>query len=168
MNRYLTSFVLIAALQVCAQAGEHTGSRPAIFGADPDLKAGEVALRDGDHKLAIKKLLAGLPNAISTKDRATTFNNLCAAYSLAGEYDTSIQYCNDALSLKSGYWRAYQNRARSLIGKGEHSQAIESARQGLVIVPESPVLLRTLELAQRLNAKPHVIIDNFSLQEADK
>ena len=161
MKRFPVIALLFLVLPLGAYAEPSPGSVRTIIGSNGDLKDGEMALRAGDYKTAIDKLLSGLTETPSRHDKTMALNNLCAAYSLAGEYDVSLDYCDQALKLNPRAWRAYQNRARSLIGKGEIEGAIQSAQQGLEIVPESPSLKKTLAIAQRLNANPHVIIDTF-------
>lgn len=168
MKHTYTVFVIIAALTLGAQAKEHAGNIRTVIGVDKDLKEGELALAAGDHELAIKKLLSGLPKARSRHDTAMTLNNLCAAYSLAGDYDTSLEYCDRALRIKENAWQAHQNRARSLLGKGDIADAIAAVERGLEIAPDSVSLHQTLKIAQRMNTRPHVIIDTFNTDQVNQ
>ncbi|NNF17714.1 MAG: tetratricopeptide repeat protein [Gammaproteobacteria bacterium] len=134
---------------------------------DPELKAGEMALRAGNLELAIENFLAGLPTASSRRSESAALNNLCAAYGSLGQFEAALHYCERALLLRPNNWRAHQNRARSLIGIGELDAAIESANRGLEIAPNAAPLHEILALAQSFKRKPRVIIDTFDVNTQD-
>lgn len=162
MNRVFAALVIVTALTVAASAAEHAPDSKTIFAQDAEIRAGEQALIAGELESAIELFLAGLPKASTKRNAAAALNNLCAAYGTLGKFDTALEYCDRALVLRPNNWRAYTNRARSLIGIGELEAAIQAANKGLEIAPNARPLHEILALAQSFDVKPHVIIDTFN------
>lgn len=167
MKHVFTALVIFATLPFASQAEERSAENKMIFAQDGEIRAGEQALIAGDLETAIELFLAGLPKASTRRNEAAALNNLCAAYGTLGKFDTALGYCDRALVLRPNNWRAYTNRARSLVGIGELDAAIEAANRGLEIAPNAEPLKEILALAQSFKVEPHVIIDTFDADSRD-
>ncbi|WP_446830713.1 hypothetical protein [Candidatus Foliamicus sp.] len=129
-----------------------------IFGADPNLSGGAMALRLGDYEQGIRLTLAGLRSpsakAHSTKTRSAAHSNLCAGYLMAAQFQTALESCNEALRLKSNNWQAHSNRAVLFIMTGQLKRAAEDIERGKRIKPDSRRLMEVEELlAARVEAR---------------
>ena len=136
---------MLTFLLACSAAalgdGEVPISRTVIGGANESLLAAADALRVGDAETAIRLSLQGLDDAMSANDRAGALSNLCAAYTLAGEYDLAIARCTDALATDER-WHAYHNRALAYLHKHQLDEAARDIDAGLALFPESRLLAK--------------------------
>ena len=160
MRFRLPALVLLFLLSPGLQAGEEAVAKT-VLGPNPDLADGSKAMMAGDFEEGIRLTLRGLRYAGSGRNRAGAYSNLCAGYAKTRQYETAIEYCDRALELRPDNWQAYHNRAYVLLGQGNVKEAIRDAEAGLEIAPEAAVLKQVLEVAERLNRHPTVIMDRF-------
>ncbi len=151
--------LLLGALVCFTQAAwaQSTQTR-SIFGADPNLSDGAMALRLGDYEEGIRLTLAGLRSpagkAHSLKTRSAAHSNLCAGYLMAGRLKNALESCNEALRIKKNNWRAYSNRAVAYVMTGQLKQAASDLEQGKRINPNAQRLAEVEELlAARIAAR---------------
>ena len=157
-HRVHACMILLLGAAVCATAPagaqkplpqSHSQS---IFGADPNLSEGAMALRLGDYEQGIRLTLAGLRSpagkAHSIKTRSSAHSNLCAGYLMAAQYRTALQHCDEALRLKENNWQAYSNRAVLYVMTGQLKRAAEDLEQGKRINPNSRRLREVEELLE--------------------
>jgi Flp pilus assembly protein TadD len=125
-----------------------------VFGADPNLADGALALRLGDSEEGIRLTLEGLRApagaAHSIRTRSSAHNNLCAGYVMSGKFREALEHCNEALRLKSNNWHAYSNRAVLHVLTGRLSKAAEDIEQAKRINPDAK---RLREAEEFLNAR---------------
>ncbi len=129
-----------------------------VVGADPDLSAGSVALQSGRYEEGIRLTLKGLERTIAPRQRATAMSNLCAGYTMAGDYDAAIAQCNEALELGYNTWRVYNNRALAYLFKGELQAAQHDLDTGLSMNPDSKKLRQVQEMVNVRALTPRVIV----------
>jgi tetratricopeptide (TPR) repeat protein len=129
-----------------------------VVGADPDLSAGSVALQGGRFEEGIRLTLKGLQRTISPRQRATAMSNLCAGYTMSGDYDAAIAQCNEALALGYNTWRIYNNRALAFMFKGELEAAQDDVDTGLSMNPDSKKLHQVQQMVNVRALTPRVII----------
>ena len=113
--------------------GQSSASQ-SVFGADPNLSDGALALRLGDFEEGIRLTLEGLRSpagtAHSIRTRSSAHNNLCAGYVMGGKFREALEHCNEALRLKPNNWHAYSNRAVLHALTGSLDKAAEDIAQG--------------------------------------
>lgn len=151
----------LTGLMLCAlqSAGaQHSGAQ-SLFGADPNLSGGALALQLGDYQEGIRLTLAGLRSpggsAHSARTRSSAHNNLCAGYVMAGKHREALEHCNEALRLRSNNWQAYSNRAVLHALAGNLKRAAEDIEQGKRINPGASRLAEAEEfLRARRAARP--------------
>ena len=133
--------------------GQSSASQ-SVFGADPNLSDGALALRLGDFEEGIRLTLEGLRSpagtAHSIRTRSSAHNNLCAGYVMGGKFQEALEHCNEALRLKPNNWHAYSNRAVLHTLTGSLSKAAEDIEQGKRITPDAK---RLREAEEFLNAR---------------
>ena len=151
-NVVRAGFTLLLGAVVCfaQSAWAQSAQAQSIFGADPNLSGGALALRLGDYEEGIRLTQAGLRSpagkAHSIKTRSSAHSNLCAGYLMAAQYRTALQHCNEALRIKSNNWQAYSNRAVLFVMTGQLKRAAEDLEQGRRINPNSGRLREVEEL----------------------
>ncbi len=151
--------LLLGTVLCCAQAAWAQGARTqSVFGADPNLSDGAMALRLGDYEEGIRLTLAGLRSpagkAHSLRTRSAARSNLCAGYLMSAQLRAALENCNEALRLRKNNWRAYSNRAVAYVMMGQLKRAAEDLEQGKRINPNSKRLKDVEELlAARLAAR---------------
>ena len=161
MVRKLSACVtfLLWAMLCTVQPGLAQNSRSqSVFGADPNLSDGAVALRLGDYEEGIRLTLAGLRSpagkAHSARTRSSAHNNLCAGYVLAGKFREALERCDEALRLKKNNWQAYSNRAVLHVLTGRMKRAAEDIEQAKRINPDARRLIEAEQfLQERLAAR---------------
>lgn len=135
---------LIVALLCVAQAAAENTVSQSVFGADPNLSEGALALRLGDYEEGIRLTLKGLRSpagaAHSVRTRSSAHNNLCAGYTMAGKYRDALEHCDEALRLKKNNWQAYSNRAVIFTLTGSFERATADIEQGKRINPDAKKL----------------------------
>ena len=123
------------------QAAAQTSQSQSVFGADPNLSEGAMALRLGDYEEGIRLTLEGLRAPAgathSARTRSSAHNNLCAGYVMAGNFREALKHCNEALRIKSNNWRAYSNRAVLYALTGSLSRATADIQKGMRINPDA-------------------------------
>ena len=150
---------LLGAILCAAQPALAQNSRSqSVFGADPNLSDGALALRLGDYEEGIRLTLAGLRSpagkAHSARTRSSAHNNLCAGYVLAGKFPQALENCDEALRLKKNNWQAYSNRAVLHALTGRLQRAAEDIEQAKRINPDARRLIEAEQfLQERLAAR---------------
>ena len=156
--------VITLAVLACA-AGPLMARQPAphpharsVFGSDPNLAEGAMALRLGDHTEGVRLTLAGLRSpagrAHSVRTRSAAHSNLCAGYVMMGQFNKALEHCNEALRLKSNNWQALSNRAVTFVLTGQFKRAGQDIERGKRINPGSKRLLEAEELlASRIETR---------------
>ena len=123
-----------------------------VFGADPNLSDGALALRLGDFEEGIRLTLAGLRSpagkAHSARTRSSAHNNLCAGYVLAGRFQDALENCDEAIRLKKNNWQAYSNRAVLHALTGRLKRAAEDIGQAKRINPDARRLIEAEQFLQ--------------------
>ena len=151
--------LLLGALVCFTQAARAQGTQAqSVFGADPNLSDGAMALRLGDYEEGIRLTLAGLRSpagkAHSLKTRSAAHSNLCAGYLMAARLRMALKHCNEALRIKRNNWRAYSNRAVAYVLMGQFKRAAEDLEEGKRLNPNSTRLAEVEELlAARVAAR---------------
>ncbi len=108
--------------------------------------AASKALKNGDVARSIRLTRKALEQKLTFSDRFGAYNNLCVAYADLALFDISLQYCEQALKLKTD-WRILNNRANAKLGLGKLDEAIADYRAALELKPDADVLKDNLELA---------------------
>ena len=143
-----------AMLLASEPAATQTSRSQSVFGADPNLSDGALALRLGDFEEGIRLTLEGLRapagSAHSIRTRSSAHNNLCAGYVMSGKFREALEHCNEALRLKPNNWHAYSNRAVLYVLTGSLSKAAEDIEQAKRINPDAR---RLREAEEFLNAR---------------
>lgn len=117
------------------------------FGVSPELAAGAEALRRGQFEVGIALTQSGLEQFVTSEDRAGGLSNLCAGYIGLRKYDIAVVHCSAALQLRPR-WQAYSNRALAYLSKGLIRLAERDCQEGLVLNPDSELLLRVKGLVE--------------------
>ena len=144
---------LLGAILCAAQPALAQNSRSqSVFGADPNLSDGALALRLGDYEEGIRLTLAGLRSpagkAHSARTRSSAHNNLCAGYVLAGKFQDALENCDEAIRLKKNNWQAYSNRAVLHALTGRLKRAAEDIGQAKRINPDARRLIEAEQFLQ--------------------
>lgn len=133
----LTGVAVFASAPALAQSSVSQS----VFGADPNLAAGALALRLGDFEEGIRLTQEGLRSpagsAHSIRTRASAHNNLCAGYVMSGRFSDALEHCNKSLSLKPNNWQAYSNRAVLYALTGRLDKAAADIASAKRINPEA-------------------------------
>ena len=148
---------LIGAFLCVAQAAAAETSRSqSVFGADPNLSEGALALRLGNHEEGIRLTLKGLRSpagsAHSVRTRSSAHNNLCAGYTMAGKYREALEHCDESLRLKKNNWQAHSNRAVIHTLMGSYERAAEDIEKGKRINPDAKRLREAEEFLNERKA----------------
>ena len=144
----------VALLSGPASRGDDTGIT--VIGADPNLSAGADALKLRNYDEGIRLTLEGLRSSVQPSDRVGAFSNLCAGYVGIEDFESALSYCNRALSIDDGSWRAYNNRSLVHLGLGDVDMAQRDLEKGLEINPDAPTLReveRRIEAARQAAAR---------------
>jgi tetratricopeptide (TPR) repeat protein len=143
---------LIGMLVALAMAG---GSVPADAafgwrrvnpGGNPLISRGAEALEAGRIEEGIRLTQEGLERALTVRVAAVGFANLCAGYAMLKRWDDALPRCNRAIALDPRDWRPYNNRAAVFAAHAQFELAIADVETGLSIAPDSPVLMKSLEV----------------------
>ena len=153
--------MILLALGIIHPAGARS-ENATVIGADPYLTEGAMALESGRYEEGIDLTLKGLEFTVSRRQRATAESNLCAGYTLAGDYSTAIERCNQALDLGWNSWRVYNNRALAHLFIGDIDAAQEDVDVGLAMNPDSSKLKRVQEMVNVARLKPRVIVHDHN------
>ena len=128
---------------------------------------GVAALRDGDAERALPLLQAGLKRAQRDRDFVIGLSNICAAYVLLGEPNTSLTYCNRALEMRPNFWRALNNRALAYLAIKDLDSAEADLRRAMELAPGSLNLRKTYDIYVQMAdpVEPFIIIDDTDMSE---
>lgn len=150
----LTGVMLLASASALAPAVAQSSLSQSVFGADPKLSDGALALRLGDFEEGIRLTLEGLRAPVgaahSIRTRSSAHNNLCAGYVMGGNFREALDHCNESLKLKPNNWHAYSNRAVLYALTGNLNKAAEDIEQGKRINPDAK---RLREAEEFLNTR---------------
>lgn len=126
------------------------------------LQDGANALRAGDAEEGIRLTKIGLSQAKTSRERQTANSNLCAGYTLLGEYKLGLPYCNDTLEENDRHWRARSNRALIYIKLRRFEEANQDLIVGEEVSPNSNTLqaVRKMYLDATNPVAPSVVIDD--------
>ena len=156
--RIFSTLLLGSVLCFTQPAGAQGTHAQSVFGADPNLSDGAMALRLGDFQEGIRLTLAGLRSpagkAHGLKTRSAAHSNLCAGYLMASQLRNARKHCDEALRIRRNNWRAYSNRAVLFVLTGQLKRAAEDIERGKRISPNSRRLAEVEELlAARVAAR---------------
>lgn len=112
------------------------------LGDSAALAEGARALFARNYDEGIRLTLEGLRLPVSGLQRAAALSNLCAGYVGAGQHDEAIAACTEAIAVRPGNWRAYNNRALAYLAQGRLVAARQDVITGLSLQPESRQLAR--------------------------
>ena len=161
---------LVFAALAFALAGVAVGDEPlatpdnrTVLGPrNPELNDGAQALLAGDVEEGIRLTRIGLEAAVGRRERQAGLSNLCASYVLLGQYDTALEYCNQAIGENPNNWRALCNRALTYIYTGRFDEARADLDRGEAIAPYATSLkeARGILLDATDPVIPNIVIDD--------
>ena len=129
MRRLALVFALFVAASAAGDAlateqSSQSQSMTIVGPSNPALSDGATALQEGRVEEGIRLTLDGLKRPTDVHDLAAGHSNLCAGYALLQRWDEALQECNASLALDKTNWRAFNNRAAALVGKGKYDLAL--------------------------------------------
>lgn len=131
---------------VAGAADEHTGgdagARTVIGEKNPQLAEGARRLLAGDAEEGVRLTRLGMDVATSARERHAGFSNLCAGYLRLEQYDVALGYCNEAIDINPGSWRALSNRALAYIRLERYDEAQADLDRAEEIAPNAGTLAR--------------------------
>ena len=161
--RYISAlFVLCVALLQGGVASADETPQTVIGPSNLNLYDGAAALIAGDAEKGVRLTQLGLSMATSRRERLIGLSNLCAGYLLLEQYETALNYCNQALELNDRHWRSYSNRALIYLELKRYSEAEQDLDRGLSIAPNSTKLktVRSKLLDETDPVSPKITIDD--------
>ena len=151
-NHVLAAIVLGMAMAIgavdTAAADALAPNASTVIGANAMLSDGASALMNGEWERGVQLTQMGLSTALSERDRAAAYANLCAGYAAMRKYERALENCDQSIALDEGNWRAWQNRAAAHLGLGKVEESILDVQRGLRIKPDSEDLQKTLAIAR--------------------
>ena len=146
--------VAILALPMAA-LGALALAAPAL--ADMTFSPGVGLAIDAEHALNSDKPEKSIQlgeRAIKSMDLPPTYsayvwNNMCVAYAQITRFEMAIDSCDKALKFDKDDWRFLNNRGNALLGMGLADEAIKTYSEGLKVNPDSGILQKNLEVAQK-------------------
>ncbi len=163
---FLVGWLAVTPVPVCAD-GAPKSAGVTVFGSDPDLSAGAAALQLGNFEEGIRLTLEGLKRGPAARNRASGFNNLCAGYVGARQYEQAMEACDAALEINASNWHVYNNRALALLGLGRLEEARRDHETGLALKPDSPKLGKVRGLIDARHAETVLAVGNEPEAPAD-
>ena len=152
-RRVLPLIALVACGPILAGADDTPAGATVLGGANQHLLDAADALRVADAERAIRLSLLGLEESLTPTDRIAALSNLCAAYTLAEQYELAVTRCSEALALDQR-WQAYHNRALAYMHLKRLDDAARDIEAGFAIFPESRLLAKAQAALQRLRHEP--------------
>jgi tetratricopeptide (TPR) repeat protein len=152
MSRRVLPLIALVACTL-AYADDSPTSATVLGGANQHLLDAADALRVGDAERAIRLSLLGLDESPTPMDRVGALSNLCAAYTLAEQYDLAVVRCSEALALEPR-WQAYHNRALAYMHLRRLDAAARDIEAGFAIFPESKLLTKAQAALEQLRRAP--------------
>jgi tetratricopeptide (TPR) repeat protein len=131
VQRLLLLLVLIAAV---VHAEE---SKTVVGPTNANLAAGADALLARDAEEGIRLTHLGLNAAANRRERVSGLSNLCAGYAMLEQWQTALQYCDQALELNERHWRSYSNRALVYIKLKRYADAQRAGTGAELEEPEN-------------------------------
>jgi tetratricopeptide (TPR) repeat protein len=164
MNRYCWLILMLYVVPAAGagEAADEAQSRTVIGPRNPDLAAGADALLAGDAKEGIRLTKLGLGVAQGRREHQAAFANLCAGHVMLGDYETALDYCDQALAVNQRNWRALCNRALAYVRLGRYGEASADLDLAQAIAPNATALkeVRGLLLDATDPVRPSVTIDD--------
>lgn len=135
-----------------------------------DLYEGAQALMAGDAEEGLRRTLRGLEFETSKRDRTAGLSNVCAGYTMIGEPEKGLPYCNEALELNDQNWRALSNRALVFVNLGQYEEAEADLQKAEAIAPNARTVkvVRSMLLDAVDPVAPLVIIDDRRQSTVDE
>jgi len=140
--RITTIFLCAGLITIQAEESIHQTT----IGTDPSLSAGVFALRMGNYEEGVSLILDGMDSAMTSRNRASAFNNLCAGYVGIRKFIKALEACNKALAINDRNWRIYNNHALALLNAGRIVAARDALEKGLALNPDSPTLAKVADM----------------------
>lgn len=165
MNRVTTlaAACLVVLCVACPQSPlQAQGAMSSLGPSNSDLYEGAQLLRDGEAEEGLRRTLRGLEYATTTRDKVAGMSNACAAYVMLSRYEEAVPWCDQALELRSEYWRALINRSYAYIKLGQFEKAEADLEAAEEVAPgaRSVKLVRAMYLDATDPVAPAVIIDD--------
>lgn len=166
ISKLLSLPVLLMILPAALAAADSRGREPTtktVFGArNAELSEGARELLAGDIDEGIRLTRLGLEAALGTRERVAGLSNLCAGYLRKQEYEAALDYCDEALVLDPGNWRARTNRALLYLLLEDFERARTDLEIAEDIAPHasSPKKVRAMYLDATDPVVPTVTIDD--------
>ena len=162
MSKYKNLFAVVvlgALMGISTPATAETARTTIWFSSSEDVLRGAYMVHEGKTMQGMQILHEALGNELTFYDRASAHTNLCAAYLDLKLYDTALDHCSRAISLKPMMWQALNNLAVAHHSLGNYDEAIGYYRKALKHSPDDEVLASNLAISQkskRLNFAPLV------------
>ena len=137
-------------------------SRTVVGSTNPELQQGAEALRAEDAEEGVRLTLIGLRYASSKRERVVGLSNLCAGYVMLENFDTALDYCEQALEENDEHWRTYSNRAVAYIKTGRFEEAEQDLQKAEALSPNSRTVkvVRAMLLDLTNPVEPVIVIDD--------
>lgn len=160
-QRYCGACIVTGLCLAGATASSQT-HKTVIGPSNIDLFAGAELLKSGDAEEGVRRTLIGLGYATTIREKAAGNSNACAGYVMLEQAEKALPYCDEALRLKEGHWRALTNRALAHMKLGQFEKAEADLRLAEEIAPgsRSVKLTRAMLLDATDPVAPHVIVDD--------
>lgn len=155
--------IMIIAASMCqlGHSAEDEQNSTIIGPSNPDLQEGANQLLAGNAKEGVRLTLLGLNLTANRRDKVTALSNLCAGYILLEQYETALDYCNQAIDVNEQHWRAYNNRALAYLKLKRFEEAKRDVIKGQEINERARTLkvVRGMVLDETDPVAEHIVID---------
>ncbi len=105
-----------------------------------DLHKGAESLLAGRTEEGIELTLRGMLVARGPREEKAGLSNLCAGYTVLGDFDVALDYCEQLLARDDKSWRAYNNRALIYIMTEQFDKALQDLDKAEQLSPGAPTL----------------------------
>lgn len=115
----------------------------------PDNQAlydGAQAILAGDFNEGIRLTRLGLDDAFTDREKQAGLSNLCAGYLRIRQWQTALEYCDQALAINPRNWRALNNRALLYIQLEQYSAAKKDLDLAREVAPNARTVKAALAL----------------------
>lgn len=160
--RYLIfTGLLFSQAAICAD-NDDVQAKTVIGPRNPDLTNGASELLAGNVEEGIRLTRLGLDVAVGQRERQAGLGNICAGYVMLEQYDTALEYCNQALQEYDRNWRALCNRALIYIKQKRYVEAASDLERGEALAPNARSLkeVRGIYLDATEPVTPNIVIDD--------
>ncbi len=153
---------MFAAAPVLADHHDDPSSKTVLGPRNPALADGAQALLAGNIEQGIRLTKRGLEVAQGQRELQAGLSNMCAGYVLLGEYETALDFCNQALDVNELNWRALCNRALIYINLERYAEAEVDLVLGEEIAPGARALkeVRGIYMDATAPVAPSIVIDD--------